>query len=668
MSGEHTPTPGCCHVPPENHRPSHTPSNFPICKCGAQALRHRVKHRPHGNGTLCDCGLPRQNHNNQSIYTHDYVGIDGEGIGRKPHRYVLLQAATEQGQTWSLENLEGIPSADALQFIIDNLDGCRVFSYGFGYDISCILKDLPNASIYELLRPSLRYRSGRLQPVSWNGFKIDWLQGRFAIRQKSRSVVIWDLVKFFQSTFVQALDAWGIPTGNIEEMKAKRGRFKVSQMPRIKDYCRDECVQLAKLARKLVETHRDVGLTLKSYYGPGSTASVAITKMRALEYRADPPDEMLPAIACGFFGGRFEHSMMGIAKPVWGYDISSAYPYQTYQLPCLKCGVWKHVQGNRATRQALRGCTTALVQYVYKGSPKDTWAPFPHRSPKGAICYPHHSTGWLWLPEIRSATRLDWGSLGFLSAWVYHTECDHRPFAGIADMYRQRFELGKDIKGRVLKNAVNSVYGKTVQSKGPKPKFQCWIWGSLITSGTRAQLLDAIGMASDTENILALATDGIYSRERLQLAAPIDTGTLDLPKPLGGWEEKHMPEGMLFVKPGIYTTLGEGDLRARGIGRRALEASKEQLIRTYEQGKRHFTVKVDRFCGAKTSIGRTYRRSARYGQWVRMPIRINFACPNRTPDMKLFARDEMSAPYKPGMITPDKIADVISDAIGWEQP
>jgi len=220
----------------------------------------------------------------------------------------------------------------------------------------------------------------------------------------------------------------------------------------------------------------------------------------------------------------------------------------------------------------------------------------------------------------------------------------------------------------VLKNAVNSVYGKTVQSKGPKPKYQCWIWGSLITSGTRAQLLDAIGSSTNPQNILALATDGIYSRERLQLDTPIDTGTLDLPKPLGGWEEKHMPEGMLFVKPGIYTTLGEGDLRARGVGRRALEANKERLIRAYERGDRQFTVSVDRFCGAKTSIGRTYRRSARYGQWLSMIIRINFSCPNRTPEMKLFARDVMSAPYKPGMITPDKIADVISDAIGWEQP
>lgn len=673
MSGEHTPRPTknplyCdCGLAVLHHRPSHTPT-FPVCHCGADPLRHRVRHRAYGSGEMCDCGLPRQNHKSDSIYTHEYIGIDGEGIGRKPHRYVLLQAATEEGQTWTIENLKGLPSADALQFIIDTLDGSRVFSYGFGYDISCLLRDLPNEAIYRLLRPSFRYGSGKLQPISWNGFKIDWLQGRFAVRQKGRSVVIWDLVKFFQCTFVKALEDWGIDPGDIDEMKQRRGRFKASEMPRIKLYCRDECIKLAKLARKLIETHRDVGLTLKSYYGPGSTASVAITKMGALEYRADPPKDMLPAIACGFFGGRFEHSVMGTVKPVWGYDISSAYPYQLYQLPCLKCGVWEHVSGKTRVRQALRGCTTALVRYRYNGDPAATWAPFSFRGPKGSICYPYRGAGWAWLPEIQAAQRLDWGRVDCDEAWVYRTDCTHRPFAGIADMYRQRFELGKDIKGRVLKNAVNSCYGKTVQSKGPKPKYQCWIWGSLVTSGTRAQLLDAIGSSTDPANIIALATDGVYSRERLQLAPPLDTGTLDLPKPLGGWEEKHEPDGMLFVKPGIYTTLGEGDLRARGVGRRALEASKKQLIRAWEQGDREFSVTVDRFCGAKTSISRTHKRSSRYGQWVRMPIRINFCCPNRTADMKLLATEGMSSPYKPGVITPEKHDAVISDAIGWEQP
>lgn len=295
----------------EHHRPSHSPRAWPVCTCGALAIRHRVKHRHRGTGELCECGLPKANHLAESGYRYEYVGIDGEGMGRKPHRYVLLTAADEGGKTWTHEDLKGIKSVDALQFIIDSLHDARVFSYGFGYDITCIVRDLPNSTIHALLRPSLRYERGRLRAVKWNGFELDWLQGRFTIKQKSRRVVIWDLVKFFQCTFVKALESWGIATLDIESMKQRRGSFRKVELPRIRSYCRDECVQLAALARKLIETHRNVGLTLQSYYGPGSTASVAITKMGALEFREEPPEEMKRAIACAFFGGRFEHSVMG---------------------------------------------------------------------------------------------------------------------------------------------------------------------------------------------------------------------------------------------------------------------------------------------------------------------------------------------------------------------
>lgn len=353
---------------------------------------------------------------------------------------------------------------------------------------------------------------------------------------------------------------------------------------------------------------------------------------------------------------------------VWGYDISSAYPYQLYQLPCLKCGEWKHVEGKAKVKQSLRSVTTALIRYRYTGRHRDAWAPFPHRNAKGSICYPYTSEGWIWLPEILAARALEWGRLEVLEAWVYSTPCTHRPFADVAKYYRRRVELGKDAAGIVLKLAINSCYGKLAQSKGPNPKYQCWIWAGLVTSGTRAQLLTAMGCASKPSDIIAVATDGIYSKKRLDLPKPIDTGTFDLPKPLGGWEEKEYPEGMLFVKPGIYTTLGKGDIRARGIGRRALEKAKNDLIKAWDRGEREFGVKVDRFHGAKTCINAKFRRSPRYGQWTKFPIRIAFTCPNRTEKMGLLATEGMSHPYMRSVLSPEKREALIHEAIEYEQP
>lgn len=669
MFGEHIPRgdPCDCGMPAIGHRPKHEPRGWPVCECGAKSERHRVKHMYRGQGTVCECGIKKENHYPNQVYRYEYVGIDGEGMGRKPHRYVLLTAADESGKTWTLENPKGIGTEQALYWLLDSLKDCRVFSYGFGYDITCLLRDLPNKALYDLLRPSRRYRQGgKMSPVRWRGFSLDWLQGRLTIKGKVGRVVIWDIIKFYQAPFVRALENWGIDTLNIDAMKQRRGKFRTSELPRIRAYCRDECIQLAKLARKLVETHRKCELTLKSYYGPGSTASIAISKMGAIEYRGETPRAMQPAIACGFFGGRFEHSVMGPEKEVWGYDISSAYPYQLYQLPCLACGSWERV--TKKVRSALVGCTTALIRYRYEGRPDDVWAPFPHRANSGSICYPFHATGWLWLPEIQAAIETGF-RVKLLEAWVYRTECTHRPFQGIATYYRRRYELGKDTAGIVLKLAQNSCYGKLAQSKGRSPKFQCWPWAGLITSGTRAQLLRLLGRASSRAAVLAIATDGLYSRERLSCPGPIDTGTGDLTKPLGGWEEKHYPDGMLFVKPGIYTTLKpDGEVRARGIGRKSLTSARDALLETWAQGKREFTIKVDRFYGAKTCINAKLRRSPRYGQWAKMPIRISFSCPNRSPTMGLLSTSTPSVPYSPIMMTPEKREALIAEAIEYEQP
>lgn len=652
------------------HRPSHNPLAWPVCQCGALAKYHRTKHRfiGHPSEPCTKCLLPLAQHiaagpSHRTEYRFEYVGLDGEGIGRRPHKYVMLCAATTEGQRWVIEDVNGLNSSRLLDWIVSTLYGCRVFSYGFGYDITHIVRDLPDAAIYDLLRPSRRYIRGKLRPIKWRGYSLCWLQGRLTIKRGDKRVVIWDLLKFFQQSFVATLADWNIASEGIEAMKARRDRFSASDMSVMKSYCLTECRQLADLSRELLAAHTHAGLTLKSYYGPGSTASVLLSKMGVKEYAKPHPRAMTEPVACAFFGGRFEHSVMGPVFPVYGYDISSAYPYQATRLPCLVHGTWTHTT-NAAD---LKSATTALVRYVYRGRPGDTWAPFPHRSAKGAITYPYCGSGWVWLPEYRAARGM--GKLAMIEAWVYRTDCDCRPFRELSSIYRERVALGKSGKGKVLKLGPNSVYGKLAQSKGHNPPFQNWVWAGLITSGTRAQVLDAMRAAERPSDIVAVATDGIYSRTKLTLPRPADTGTFDLPKPLGGWEETYHPEGLLFLKPGIYLSLGSDEVtvKARGIGRKSLERDREAIIAAFNRGTREWTVNVERFGGAKSCITPRGRRAA-FGQWVKMPIRIRFECINRRDDMGLHASINPSAPYDPSLLTAEDLQLQHQADISYDQP
>ena len=91
--------------------------------------------------------------------------------------------------------------------------------------------------------------------------------------------------------------------------------------------------------------------------------------------------------------------------------------------------------------------------------------------------------------------------------------------------------------------------------------------------------------------MLMVATDGVYTRERIVTPLPRDTGTFGVPKPLGGWEEKECPNGIFACRPGIYFALGEHDedklitARGRGLGPPIIQRSCKEIRYAFESGK-----------------------------------------------------------------------------------
>lgn len=676
---------------------------------------------------------------------YTYVGIDGEGQGRTRHDYIYMGAARLDGKkSWSVESaswrkswceerretvghVTQIPTRAALDFMLAlPVKNPRFFSYGFNYDLTKILEQLPDQKLWLLFRPEKRVRSrnfpGGPVPVRWGGYSLNLQGTKFTLKREGeikdgkrtskKGFLLWDILKFYQSKFVGALTDWNVGTeemrARMSVMKDKRGEFDKESPDDVANYCLEECRCMAELAKKLVDAHDAAGLTLTKFYGAGSSGAAMLALMEIDKKIIAPSDEMKDAVACGYFGGRFEDSVRGpVNGPLYAYDISSAYPYQMMSLPCLIHGTWSHTT-NRLELDENPRPHKALVRYRLSpervGDSCDHWAPFPFREVSGTSCYPSVSGGgWIYSDEYLAGERL-WPHVEFEEAWILDSSCSCKPFEAIGGYYLHRIALGKESAGKCLKLAVNSVYGKLAQSVGHAP-FNSWIWAGMITSGCRAQILDLMGRAKRMSDILMVATDGVVFRERITPPEPRTTGTDRLlnghvnPKPLGGWEEKIYPEGIFFARPGIYfpknpTEADLKEVKARGVGKYTVLQQYSKIIESFETFGIERSVKVDnvsRFCGAKTSISQSGKPGAfeymradgtngpnapRYGNWIRREIEMSFnplpkrarMRADRSLEVRRIELHRVSAPYDRAVLSPEALELMAAEEELREQP
>lgn len=600
--------------------------------------------------------------------------LDGEGLTRDGvHSYNYLAICNDGKLVAAAESLTptGLTSSECLAVIIQakkEVEHSTLVGFSLGYDYTHIFRDLPNDKLYLLYRPELRRsRKGRLRPVRWNGYLLNYMRGRLSVTEllpgqhtkgcnydnckgcsRGITATVWDIFGFYQSSFVESCKRWQVISKAehklLTSMKDNRATFSVNQWQQIKDYCHLECARLQDLFERLRDSHIEAGLKLSSFFGAGSTASVLLRQMGVKECmpKEQPLDVKLASLYA-FFGGRFEVSRVGPYKGrVYSYDIASAYPYQATRLPCLACGKWRRVTGR--IRQAVEAARFALVRYSVHGSrsrsqlnvSSDAWGPLPFRCKgiagvgpydtiidDGSIIYPAASGGgWTYRDEYLVASA-HW-KVKALEAWVYDTECDHAPFQALGGYYIERLRLGKEGAGIVLKLGINSCYGKLAQTVG-KAQYRCALWAGAITSGCRAQLLELI--AQKPEDILSVATDGLVSKSPLTLPLPDDTGTEAAAKPfgkcaLGAWESKTVDGGVMLIRPGIAFALNDelGQTKARGVGKKTLDKHKKIVLERWDEyGPKPVTFDHTIFRGGKSCItpkGEGYNRSLQYGQWV----------------------------------------------------
>jgi hypothetical protein len=754
-------------------RPEHTPVGDPCAKCGLLAHVHRHRQREARKGYFQDYNRerPKRERIRSSGGTKGYrkpecLGIDGEGFGHGS-TYAYMACAGTTHTVSSLENLRGIATYQALDFLLELPRGPLKFGFSLGYDHTKILQDLPDNDLWLLARPEERMpESGPPDPVYYvgggNRYALNMLGGRLSIARMGGhtracenlecegckpgpKTILWDVFKFFQSSFVKACLDWNVISKEefelLAEMKKKRPDFarptpKVLQDGRIlpaeehpewleiKQYCQLECMKMAELATRLLQAHEDAGLKLKQYFGAGSTGAAMLDKMQArkfirkkivpkgttkvLWHRIEYEQSLQYAIACAFFGGRFEIRQRGpIAKQCWSYDISSAYPYAFTFLPCVVHGKWRHVVAPQGTTSAvgdsleneIEKAQTAIVRYALPysraiGKVKDetserAWGPFPFRMGRGLepscnpgdIIFPVTSGGGWICREEYLAGRLFAPNVTAIEAWIFETDCDCKVLRHLMpENYKLRCSWGKEGKGQVAKLGQNSCYGKCAQTKGKLPPYQEFVWAALTTASCRAQLLRA--MTTDIDSIVLLATDGIISTRKLNLETPKDTGTFETvdiksgkKKPLGGWEEKKLPNGVFLIRPGIAFPLGddpaavkEAEFKARGIGKHVLKSMREEVLESWKKnGALDLMTQKQMFFGMKSQVYKTpagvVKRTPRYGKFGMQDQAISYKPTPKRPAVSgnrfltwALADHRTSIPYGPILGKPKTVS------------
>jgi hypothetical protein len=203
--------------------------------------------------------------------------------------------------------------------------------------------------------------------------------------------------------------------------------------------------------------------------------------------------------------------------------------------------------------------------------------PFPLRTKNGAIMFPANVKGvymrdevigaFKWFDEFDRQGRLcdrrihpEGPEIRVTEALFFVPATDEKPFGFVQQLFDLRASIiaedKNDVRGVILKLAINSIYGKLAQSvgrKGDPPPFASPWMAAAITAGTRRKLIEAALTAPDS--IVCFATDGIVSTTLLDVFVPPS-------KTLGHWEYEEAKHGGVFVQSGVYALIKD---RTKGV-------------------------------------------------------------------------------------------------------
>jgi hypothetical protein len=562
----------------------------------------------------------KDRHANRGRGRKPFVGVDGEGGNVPGHEYLLLRAGDHV-----LETGEPLTTQQCLLFLCELPKNVIYVSFFFDYDVTMILRGIPRERLARLLDMDCRRVPGKpctSLAVDWGIFQLDYLPRKeFRVRRRvgrdQDGKIVWspwtiinDTGSFFQTSFVKALRAW-MPDINpriidqIAEGKEQRAEFgAVTQDER--EYNHLECVLLARMMERFRDMCDRVNIRPSKWQGPGNLVSTVMKREgvpRNSEIALfDTMPELVRMANDGYYGGRFELAEYGdIPGPIHQYDINSAYADTYRHLPCLIHGTWRV-----SHRKPKSGIYVGRVHFVHRRNLNFGLLPVRGKS-DGALLFPMEGQGTYWSPEIEAAEkfcRIKWET-----GYVYEQHCDCSPFDWVYDIYRERkrMEAEKPGSGKVLKLVLASTYGKLAQSVGCAP-FSNPMWAALIVSNVRATLIKGALSSHDAQDVIMLATDGIFCKEE----KPLPVGTA-----LGEWDHQ-IHESIFTVQSGIYFIPGHSP-KTRGTPLAKVVEHEQDFRDTWDHIQRtgedkSVSIDVSMFVGLRLALARNKPELA--GRWL----------------------------------------------------
>ncbi|HEV7453949.1 MAG TPA: DNA polymerase [Candidatus Saccharimonadales bacterium] len=580
----------------------------------------RFKPRPNRNPTSSGHALNK-------FERGQFVAWDGEGVTDKSgeHKYIML--CTSLGGVASLINPRGLSTADCLDQILHvgalNKRAIHV-AFGASYDVNMMLADCTRAEVQAVWEGhwtlicdgeyAVQYRARKSFSVRRGKPQYKNIDGKLTRVDLPNGVVLWDVFGFFQSTFVDACEKYlgkDYPELQfIREQKQRRQQFSVKELAEIERYCLLECRTLEALMLKLREYLEVAELPIRRWDGAGACAAALLQREKILDHKRECMAAVNDAAQHAYAGGRMELCRYGHAPntPIYHYDINSAYPAAMCKLPCLQSGEFIRGQNNYQS-----GLPFSLYRVRFNFGDCAMY-PFFWRADNCSIFYPQEGEGWYWAPEVEVAREalaagVLTGELTILDSYHFVTRNTVSPFDFLPRLYEQRKQWKAEGIGaeKVIKLAINSLYGKTAQQAGGErtggpPRYHQLEWAGYITSYTRAMLYRAMLPALKDRNIIMCATDGIYSLQPL---------ALPLGDQLGQWEYKQH-DGITVVQSGVYWTYQNGKEPAafcRGFDRGSLHI--DGIVKQWKRRQTTYDASLTRF----VTMGSALAGRASFKKW-----------------------------------------------------
>lgn len=525
---------------------------------------------------------------------------DGEGAEHdepgQPQRYVLM-ASDDTSHLW---NPEGIPTLDALNWLVDHQHarpGIQI-AFGTSYDVNMILADVDPQEVAALyLETDWTFELGG------DEWRLQWIPGKlFNVRHPDgRWARTWDTFGFFQCSFVRALERWRFEVPEyLREMKERRGSFGGGHEWELKAYSELECELHVQLLDKVRGALRENGLRPRSWHGAGAIASAALRQYGAKQYLGRDKRRPLvqEAIMRSYFGGRTELFRQGEHASAAQYDINSAYAAALRLLPDGR-GEWR-----RSTNWSMDGRFSpwGLWRVSWQLGEDELLMPLPYRSGRG-IFYPCFGEGWYHASEVRAALRQYPDEIRVHAGYVFEPLTGEHPFEFVAELYalRQALAAQGEPVASALKFGLASVWGKLSQATGRDgkvPPFQDYFWSGACTAIVRGWMLEMA--AAHRERLIQISTDGL-------LVEGTDASPLDVQLGPGLGELRRTTIQELFVaQPGMMSgwdgESGDQLTYTRGFFKKEIDFEKLRSVWRHHGPRGQLATNGVRFFGIGTCL------------------------------------------------------------------